>query len=222
MAFAPPTAPTAPTGALVGAAIEHRRRTFQGPSNTIRTRIGQDGSMIETDRLLLRRWHDDDLDALAAMNADPEVMRYVGDGRPHPREQGAASLARYEQDWEARGFGLFAVELRADGAVAGWVGLAVPEFLPEIMPAVEIGWRLARPYWGTGIATEAAREVLRFAFEYARLPRLVSICHVDNTASAKVMGKLGMTEERRTVVPAHGKPVLVTELSRGRYLRERP
>ncbi|MYV99415.1 GNAT family N-acetyltransferase [Streptomyces sp. SID3343] len=178
--------------------------------------------MIETERLLLRRWHDDDLDDLAAMNADPEVMRYVGDGRPHTREQSATSLSRYEQDWEARGFGLFAVELRADGAFAGWVGLAVPAFLPEVMPAVEIGWRLARPHWGAGIATEAAHEVLRFAFEYARLPRLVSICHVDNTASAKVMAKLGMTEERRTVVPSHGKPVLVSELPRGRYLRERP
>src|SRR4051794_277172 len=107
--------------------------------------------MVETDRLLLRRWRGDDLGALAAMHADPEVMRYVGDGRPHSREQGAASLARYEQGWQARGFGLFAVELRAEGAFVGWVGLAVPEFLPEVMPAVEIGWRLARPHWGAGI-----------------------------------------------------------------------
>jgi RimJ/RimL family protein N-acetyltransferase len=192
------------------------------PADAQRGPVGQDGSMIETDRLLLRRWRDDDLDALAAMHADPEVMRYVGDGRPHSREQSAASLARYEQGWQARGFGLFAVELRADGAFVGWVGLAVPEFLPEVMPAVEIGWRLARPHWGAGIATEAAREVLRFAFDYARVPRLVSICHVDNAASARVMTKLGMTEERRTVVPSHGRPVLVTELARGRYLRERP
>ncbi|WP_406299795.1 GNAT family N-acetyltransferase [Embleya sp. NBC_00888] len=183
--------------------------------------------MIETDRLLLRRWRDDDLPALTAMNADPEVMRYVGDGLPRTPEQSAAALVEYERAWQARGFGLFAIELRTAepgpvGALAGWAGLAVPEFLPEVMPAVEIGWRLARPYWGHGIATEAAVEVLRFAFEYARVPRLISICHVDNTASAKVMAKLGMTEERRTTVPAHGKkPVLVTELARGRYLRTR-
>ncbi|MFE3199973.1 GNAT family N-acetyltransferase [Embleya sp. NPDC059237] len=182
--------------------------------------------MIETERLLLRRWHDDDLPALTAMHADPEVMRYVGGGLPLTPEESAAALARYERDWEARGFGLFALELRTPdpgpvGTVVGWAGLAVPEFLPEILPAVEIGWRLARPYWGHGIATEAAVEVLRFAFEYARVPRLVSVCHVDNAASANVMTKLGMTEERRTVVPGRGNPVLVTELSRGRYLRGR-
>ncbi|MGC0415671.1 GNAT family N-acetyltransferase [Embleya sp. AB8] len=180
--------------------------------------------MLETNRLLLRRWLPEDLPALTALNADPEVMRYVGDGRPRTPEESAAALAKYELDWESRGFGLFAIELRAPepgpvGALVGWAGLAVPEFLPEIMPAVEIGWRLARPYWGFGIATEAAREILRFAFEYARLPRLVGICHLDNTPSAKVMAKLGMTEERRTTVPAHGKPVLVTELTRGHYLR---
>ncbi|WP_406278665.1 GNAT family N-acetyltransferase [Embleya sp. NBC_00896] len=182
--------------------------------------------MIETGRLLLRRWRDDDLDALAAMNADPEVMRYVGDGNPRTRAQSEAALAQYERDWDARGFGLFAVELRTPepgpvGALAGWAGLAVPEFLPEVMPTVEIGWRLARPCWGHGIATEAAHGVLRFAFEYARVPRLVGICHVDNTASARIMTKLGMTEERRTTVPGHGRPVLVTELARGRYLRSR-
>jgi len=181
--------------------------------------------MIETERLLLRRWRDDDLDAFAAMNADPEVMRLVGDGRPMTRARSADRLAAYERDWEARGFGLFAVEPlvngRPGGKLAGWVGLAVPDFLPEVMPAVEIGWRLARAYHGRGFATEAAREVLRFAFEYARVPRLVSVCDVENAASARVMAKIGMTEERRTRVPAHGRDVLVTELSRGRYLRTR-
>lgn len=181
--------------------------------------------MIETERLLLRRWRDDDLDALAAMNADPEVMRLIGDGLPLTRAQSAARLAMYERDWDARGFGLFAVEPLVEGApggeLAGWVGLAVPDFLPEVMPAVEIGWRLARAYQGRGIATEAAREVLRFAFEYARVPRLVSVCDVDNAASARVMAKLGMTRERCTRVPVHDRDVLVTELTRGRYLRTR-
>lgn len=202
---------------------------------------------IETDRLLLRRWRADDVEALAPMYADPEVMRFIRDGGVRTREETASAIAAYEQAWDTLGFGLFAVELRGDrhdgqhdgqhdghhdghhdgpggrdgghgGELVGWVGLAEPEFLPEIMPAVEIGWRLARPYWGLGIATEAAREVLRFAFAYARLPRVVSICNVENAASLRVMHRLGMTEERETVVPAYGKRVKVYALSRGRYL----
>lgn len=173
---------------------------------------------IETERLLLRRWRADDVDALAPMYADPEVMRFIRDGKVRTREETAAAIAAYEQAWDAVGFGLFAVELRDGGELAGWVGLAEPEFLPEIMPAVEIGWRLGRPYWGRGIATEAAREVLRFAFAYARLPRVVSVCQVDNAASLRVVRRLGMTEDRETVVPSHGRRVKVFTLSRGRYL----
>ncbi|MFE0458518.1 GNAT family N-acetyltransferase [Kitasatospora sp. NPDC058965] len=171
---------------------------------------------LRTARLRLRQWHDADLDRLAALDADPEVMRYIADGTTHTREQTAESLLRIRTGWAERGFGLFAVELLDSGRFAGWVGLNVPRFLPEILPAVEIGWRLRRDCWGHGYATEGARAVLDFGFETVGLERIVSIHQLPNTASARVMAKLGMVPERRTTVPG-GRPVQVTELTRQAY-----
>ncbi|MCO1594847.1 GNAT family N-acetyltransferase [Micromonospora sp. RHAY321] len=177
--------------------------------------------VLRTDRLSLRRLRDDDLDALATMNADPEVMRYIMDGSVRDREQSALGLRKVIHDWDARGFGLFAVELRETGEVAGWVGLAVPEFLPEVLPAVEIGWRLDQRFWGHGYAAEAAAEVLRFGFEDRDLDRIISIRHVDNARSARVMEKLGISYAFRTVVPEHQQPVAVHEITREQYLARR-
>ena len=105
-----------------------------------------------------------DLDAYAALCADPEVMQYIGDGSTRTRSQCAEQLRSFEQTWDERGFGLFAMELASTGDLIGFAGLALPAFLPEIMPAVEIGWRLARRYWQQGYATEAAQAVLAFGF----------------------------------------------------------
>jgi RimJ/RimL family protein N-acetyltransferase len=168
-----------------------------------------------TDRLVLRGWRDDDLDALAAINADPEVMRYILDGSVKDRAQSAEGLRRMMRRWEENGFGLFAVEVRETGVLIGWAGLAVPEFLPEVLPAVEIGWRLARDSWGHGYATEAAAAAMRFGFDECGLDRIVSIRHVDNTRSARVMAKLGLVEEFTTVVPGHGQPVAIHARHRG-------
>lgn len=168
---------------------------------------------LGTARLRLRDWRQDDLEPLSAIYADPEVMKFIGDGSVRNREETEAGLALIRRNWADHGFGLFAVELRDTGELAGWVGLAVPHFLP----AVEIGWRLGKPFWGRGIATEAAREVLRFGFEAAGLDRVVSICHVDNHASARVMTKLGLRQERLTTVPGHGRPVRVLALARDEY-----
>ncbi|MFJ8580965.1 GNAT family N-acetyltransferase [Micromonospora sp. NPDC093277] len=173
---------------------------------------------LVTPRLVLRPWRSDDLDELAVIYGDPEVMHYILDGSVRDREQTAAGMEKLSADWAERGFGLFAVEVRATGALAGWVGLAVPEFLPEVMPAVEIGWRLGQPFWGYGYATEAAREALRFGFVERSLDRIISIRHVDNLRSARVMEKLGMRFERRTTVPVHEQPVDVFALTREEYL----
>ncbi|SNS69747.1 Protein N-acetyltransferase, RimJ/RimL family [Streptosporangium subroseum] len=172
---------------------------------------------LGTERLVLRRWREEDLDPLAVIDGDPEVMRFIGDGSVRTREQTATALASMERGWDERGFGIFAVELRETGELAGWAGLAVPGFLPEVLPAVEIGWRLGRRFWGRGIATEAAGEALRFGFTEAGLDRIISICHVDHHASARVMEKLGMRRERETVVPAHGQPVRVLAITRGEF-----
>ncbi|GAB2691059.1 GNAT family N-acetyltransferase [Kitasatospora kifunensis] len=166
-----------------------------------------------TPRLRLRSWRPDDLAALSELNADPEVMRYIADGSVLSPEQSAEQLARFRRLWDEQGFGLFPVERRDSGEFLGWVGLAVPAFLPEVLPAVEIGWRLKRSAWGHGYATEAARTVLALGFEELGLDRVVSICHVDNHASANVMTKLGLTLDRRTTVPSHGGAVKVLALT---------
>jgi RimJ/RimL family protein N-acetyltransferase len=164
---------------------------------------------LETPRLLLRRWRDDDLDAFAAITAQPEVMRYIHDGHTLDRSATAERLALYQRHWDDHGFGLYAVEIKKTGELAGFTGLAVPTFLPEIMPAVEIGWRLGRAHWGQGLATEAAQAVVAHTRAALGLRRLVSIHVVGNEASARVMAKLGMTLERETVEPDTRRPVRV-------------
>ncbi|MFC4066248.1 GNAT family N-acetyltransferase [Actinoplanes subglobosus] len=162
---------------------------------------------LRTERLLLRQWKDDDLDALTPMYADPEVMRYIRDGSVQTREETAAHLDRMRQHWDEHGFGLFAAESLATGELTGWVGLAVPAFLPEILPAVEIGWRLGRSFWGAGLATEGARAALRFGLVDRGLERLVSIRDPENVRSARVMEKIGLIFDRRTTVPGNGRTV---------------
>src|SRR5690242_2176295 len=115
---------------------------------------------LATPRLLLRQWRDDDADAFAPITADPEVMRYIHDGSTLDRAATAERINLWRRHWDEHGYGLYAVEVRGTGELIGFTGLAVPLFLPEVMPAVEIGWRLGRAHWGQGYATEAARAVV--------------------------------------------------------------
>jgi RimJ/RimL family protein N-acetyltransferase len=172
---------------------------------------------MRTERLLLRGWRDDDLDTLAAINADPEVMRYILDGSVRDRRQSADGLRRMKREWEELGYGRYAVEVHATGQLIGWAGLAIPDFLPSVMPAVEIGWRLARSSWGHGYATEAATAALRFGFEQAGLDRVISIRHLENDRSARVMEKLGLTFDFETVIPGFDQPVAVHAITRDRW-----
>ncbi|NGN66082.1 GNAT family N-acetyltransferase [Streptomyces sp. A7024] len=172
---------------------------------------------IRTPRLILRRWSDDDLAPMADINADPAVMRWIRDGSVRDLEETAADIERWEDEWDDEGFGLFAVELLASGELAGFTGLSVPEFLPEVLPAVEIGWRLGRPFWGQGYASEAAQATLEFALQDRGLDRVVSIARTGNTASENVMRKLGMTLERETTHPVYGHPLRVHEIDLTEY-----
>ena len=165
--------------------------------------------VLETNRLLLRGWRDGDLPELARMYADPEVMRYIGDGHPRSLEESRGFFERIRASWAGRGFGLWAAELKETGRLVGRLGLSVPEFLPEVLPAVEVGWLIDRPYWGQGLATEGAEASLRFAFEELRLERVLGICDPRNVASERVMQKLGLVLERRTLEPELGLPLLV-------------
>lgn len=104
--------------------------------------------LAETARLVLRRPREPDIEPLMAMDADPEVMRYIGSGAvvPPDRDRALRSLARWRRQWDEQGFGMCSVIVRETGEYAGWVTLAVPAFLPEVLPAVEIGWRLRREH----------------------------------------------------------------------------
>ena len=172
---------------------------------------------IETPRLVLRPWDETDVPPFAAINADPEVMRWISDGSVRDEQQTRTLVAEIGELWDAEGYGLFAVEIRETGELAGFTGLAVPRFLPEVMPAVEIGWRLGRSCWGRGLATEAARAALRFAILERGLERLVSIVQVGNGASERIMVKLGMRLDRETVAPGTGRPLRVYAITADEY-----
>ncbi|MEU6315579.1 GNAT family N-acetyltransferase [Streptomyces sp. NPDC047014] len=147
---------------------------------------------LRTDRLLLRRWRDSDLGPWAEMNADPEVRRHLG--ALLTREQSEASVRRFEAAFDRRGYGWWAVEVRATGAFIGFAGL---DEVDGNMPftGVETGWRLARPAWGHGYATEAARTVLSHAFDVLGLPEVLAVTTADNLRSQAVMTRLGMTRD---------------------------
>jgi ribosomal-protein-alanine N-acetyltransferase len=143
---------------------------------------------IETARLRLRLFRREDVDALAAIFSKPAVMRFLPGGQPIPRERIPAGIERRISDWETRGFGLFALEDKATGALIGQAGL----FPLEDTDDVEVAYLLDEPYWGQGLATEAARACLRFGFETLHLPRIVAVAVPANRASTRVMEKLGM------------------------------
>ena len=176
---------------------------------------------METERLLLRMWRPGDLGAFAALNADERVMRFVGARRPLTLSESELLLAQITGHWERHGFGLWAVAPRADGdgdgggdgdAAIGFVGLAVPSFLPAVLPAVEVGWRLAPDGWGRGLATEGARASVASAWEALGLRRLLSIIHPDNERSLRVAAKLGMRPGLDRLLPGSRARVRVLEL----------
>ncbi|MEV5516057.1 GNAT family N-acetyltransferase [Streptomyces flaveolus] len=149
-------------------------------------------SELRTDRLVLREWRESDLAPWAAMNADPEVRAYFPDVLD--RERSEASAAGFQADLERRGWGWWAVEVAATGEFIGFTGLdPVEDGMP--FTGVEAGWRLARPAWGHGYATEAARAVVAFAFEELALPEVLAITAVTNRRSRAVMRRLGMTRD---------------------------
>lgn len=130
-------------------------------------------------------------------------MRYIGGGLPRSTSDATTSFMKLRGDWKRNGFGLLAIERLDDGEVVGLAGLSRPNFLPEIMPAVEIGWRLTPSAWGSGLATEAATAVLDWAFTSLDLAHVVAVIHVENERSKRLAQKLGFSPERRTLVPDH-------------------
>lgn len=145
---------------------------------------------ITTSRLMLRAWQPSDLEAFAAMNADPVVMKYFP--RTLSREESDQMVRRIEQHYEDRGFCFWAVEIKGITPFAGFIGLNVPTYKTDFAPFVEVGWRLAAAYWRQGYATEGARASLRYGFEELGLDEIVSYTVPDNLPSRGVMEKVGM------------------------------
>jgi RimJ/RimL family protein N-acetyltransferase len=148
---------------------------------------------LRTPRLLLRQWRAGDFESFAALNADPEVMRFFP--APLTREQSDELAQRAERGIADRGWGLWAAEVVESSRFIGFVGLAEPQFDAHFTPAVEVGWRLSRDQWGSGYATEAARAAVAFAFGELGLDEIVSFTAVVNERSRRVMERLGMTHD---------------------------
>lgn len=178
-----------------------------------RPRVGYMMSGVETERLWLRSWSPADLDDLAAIFAEPEVWRHPF-GRGLSRDESEQFLNRQLEHWKANGFGVWAAVLRDTGRLIGYMGLSIPSWLPQVLPAVEVGWRLHPDYWGRGLATEGGRASLRYGFETLELDRIISVYAPGNVASARVMEKLGMHHCLDTTDEARGIPVSVREITR--------
>ena len=146
--------------------------------------------LLETDRLILRMWRNEDFAAYEKMCADPEIMKYLG-GRTFDRLEAWRHMAFLVGHWQLLGFGHWAVEEKESGKFIGRLG-----FLnPEGWPGFEIGWTLAREAWGKGYATEAAAACLDYGFEKLRFRDVYSFTSVLNKSSERVMQKIGMEKE---------------------------
>ena len=145
-----------------------------------------------TPRLHLRQWQAEDFAPFAALNADPEVMAYFP--KPLSRQESDVIATRCQHEIAAQGWGFWALELRESGEFIGFTGLHRPSSLLPFAPCVEIGWRLARRFWGQGLATEAARAALDVGFNRLQLDEIVSFATAGNLRSQKVMQRLGMRE----------------------------
>jgi ribosomal-protein-alanine N-acetyltransferase len=147
---------------------------------------------LETKRILLTPWRLEDWRAFREIARDPEVMRYISNGQPWPDERVQEFVTRQMECYASRGFCLWKLVLKEGGVLAGFCGIQPLEGTPEI----EIGWWLARAWWGQGLASEAAREALQDGFERVGLSRIVAVTMPANRASIRVMEKLGMKFER--------------------------
>jgi RimJ/RimL family protein N-acetyltransferase len=148
---------------------------------------------LRTDRLILRRWRPADREPFAALNADPVVMEHFVSTLS--REESDELADRLDDRLNDQGWGVWAVEAPDVAAFIGFVGLNPPRFEAHFTPAVEVGWRLARPHWGRGYATEAARAALDVGFGDLAKEEIVSFTTPGNLRSRAVMERLGMSRD---------------------------
>ena len=165
---------------------------------------------VETERLILRGWRADDFEDHARICADPETMRFIGDGHTYDRREAWRVLAQLLGHWGLRGYGLWAAEEKAGGRMIGRIGL----YCPEGWPGLEVGWLLDRSLWGRGLATEGARAALGWAFDELAADRVISLINVGNDASVRVAEKLGETYQE--TIDLHGIEAMLYAIERPR------
>ncbi|HYT87964.1 MAG TPA: GNAT family N-acetyltransferase [Gemmataceae bacterium] len=152
------------------------------------------GPALHTERLFLRPFREDDLDDLAALYADVEVMQFLGEGRPLAHVQTKERLERMLRHWQEHRFGIWALFAQASGDFVGRCGVAYLHRPGQ----PELAYTLARRYWNQGLASEAVARTVRHAFEVLGLPRVVAFARVENVASQKVMTKIGMAFQEQS------------------------
>jgi RimJ/RimL family protein N-acetyltransferase len=166
-----------------------------------------DEVVLESERLILRMFREEDFAAYAAICDDPEVMRFLG-GKPLNKLDAWRHMASIVGHWHLRGYGPWAVEERHSGKLVGRIG-----FLnPEGWPGFELGWTLGREFWGRGYATEGASRALLYGFNDLDRDHIISLIHPDNKASIRVAERLGEKVEGETEL--FGNQVLVYGISR--------
>jgi RimJ/RimL family protein N-acetyltransferase len=180
-------------------------------------------TVLSTPRLLLRTWRREDLPAFAALNADPEVVEFLG-GAPLPPEESHAIAGYAEQLWAAERLGLLAVEHREDSTFLGFAGLHRPrDWYPD---DIEVAWRLAREHWGHGYATEAADAWLAHGFGTLGLERVISVTDREppNVRSIAVMRRLGMVWDHDAELVEDGVsfPAVVHSITAAQWLGAHP
>ncbi len=149
---------------------------------------------LETDRLILRMFGNDDLDAYHAICSDAEVMEFIGQGKTMTRLDTWRHMAMMLGHWQLRGYGSWAVEEKRSGKLVGRVGF----IHPDGWPGLEIGWALGRAAWGLGYASEAARAALERGFGGFGFSRVISLIHRENTRSIRVAERLGGIQDGMT------------------------
>ena len=170
---------------------------------------------LETERLRMRMFTEADFDTFASILADPEVMTFLGEGVPIPRDDAWRRFAFLIGHWHLRGYGMCAVEEKSSGQVAGHVGV----FYPEGWPELEVGWTLHRDFQGKGYATEAGAAAMDWCFTELGREKVSSVIRPGNERSIRVAEKLGETFEREVTIQNH--PCLIYSISRDTWQTRR-
>jgi len=165
---------------------------------------------LETDRLRLRWFRENDFPELLAISSDPEVMRFIG-GKPLTQFEAWKSMAAYIGHWHFRGYGVWAVEEKSSGKLIGRIGFMNPPGWPDF----ELGWTLARASWRKGYATEGAGRALSYAFTELDRDYVISCIHPENINSIKVAERLGEKASGETELLGH--PVLIYRITRDEW-----